>query len=358
MCLSTHAFDYAAVRCTTISQLSNALGSELLDAYIALTANRKLHTELYVLAQVLKGRVYPNDLWGLIGERIIEAKQEETLHMHLSTCTHGDPKKHAAVERVLLEERKRRCVLEVTLYSQAIEFFEQHWLSGLSAQARHTFELIKPPLKQGQGYAKVHAHAGCAPLPYTPLACAIETREPESADVPLIKITVPSLLNSPMPSVDSHASQGEIPTSNNSNHTNPNTPLRLTSTWVPPSVLETFTEAFEKEIAIQAEPMALSLATRRSGSNALLRNLGLELLVLYAKRGRAEAEGEVYGVAIGNCCGFDGGPTSMEMDWKPLGEGVDVYCVDEEYGYDGDIEIDVENGSTEGSCGDYEDYDM
>jgi hypothetical protein len=50
--------------------------------------------------------------------------------------------------------------------------------------------------------------------------------------------------------------------------------------------------------------MALSLATRRSGSNALLRNLGLELLVLYAKRGRAEAEGEVYVVAIEHCCGW------------------------------------------------------
>jgi hypothetical protein len=39
-----------------------------------------------------------------------------------------DPKKHAVVERVLLEERKKRCAMEVTLYSQAIEFFEQHWL--------------------------------------------------------------------------------------------------------------------------------------------------------------------------------------------------------------------------------------
>lgn len=339
MCLSTNSFDYAAARCTTISQLSNALGSELLDAYIALTANQKLHTELYVLASVLKGRVYPNDLWGLVGERIIEAKQEETLQMHLNTCMHGDPRKHAVVERVLLEERKKRCAMEVTLYSQAIEFFEQHWLSGLSAQARHTFDLIKPPLKQGHA----HAHAGCAPLPCVPLAFSIETREPERTDVPLVKITIPSLLNSPVPS-ESHEAK---PTPNSLNCNNP--PFRLTSTWVPTSVLKTFIEAFEKEIAIQAEPMALSLATRRSGSNALLRNLGLELLVLYAKRGRAEAEGEVYVVAIENCC-----PGASTLDWKPLGEGVDVYCVDEEY----DADVDVENGSTEGSCGDYEEYDM
>ncbi|KAG2738206.1 hypothetical protein P692DRAFT_20882763 [Suillus brevipes Sb2] len=47
MCLSTDSFDYAAARCTTISQLSNALGSELLDAYIALTANQKVSASLH-----------------------------------------------------------------------------------------------------------------------------------------------------------------------------------------------------------------------------------------------------------------------------------------------------------------------
>jgi hypothetical protein len=80
------------------------------------------------VASVLKGRVYPNDLWGLIGERVIEAKQEETLQRHHSACTQADVRMHAAVERILLEERKKRCQMEVTLYSQAIEFFEQHWL--------------------------------------------------------------------------------------------------------------------------------------------------------------------------------------------------------------------------------------
>ncbi|KAG2752594.1 hypothetical protein P692DRAFT_20830060 [Suillus brevipes Sb2] len=343
MCLSPDSFDYAATRCTTISQLSNALGSELLDAYIALTANQKLHTELYVLASVLKGRVYPNDLWGLIGERIIEAKQEETLQRHHSVCTQTDIRMHAAVERILLEERKKRCQMEVTLYSQAIEFFEQHWLSGLSAQARHTFDLIKPPVKQ------THGPAGCVPLPCAPLACLIDTRERDAQmrdDVPLIKITVPSLLNSLMPSISSHsASQAEKPTSNNMDCTNP--PLRLTSTWVTTDVRKAFDEAFEKEVAIQAEPMAISLATRRS--NGLLRNLGLELLILYAKRCRAYAETALYSVAIENCCGFDIGP-STSLGWQRLCDGVDVYCESEDY--------DVENGSTEGSCGDYEDYDI
>jgi hypothetical protein len=149
------------------------------------------------------------------------------------------------------------------------------------------------------------------------LACSIETREPKRTDVPLVKITTPSLLNSPVPSKSHEAKPTpnslNVSTAQSTYHTPipttaflqcNNPPFRLTSTWVPPSVLKTFTEAFEKEIAIQAEPMALSLAARRSGSNALLRNLGLELLVLYAKRGRAEAEGEVYVVAIEHCCGW------------------------------------------------------
>jgi hypothetical protein len=38
------------------------------------------------------------------------------------------------------------------------------------------------------------------------------------------------------------------------------------------------------------------------------------------------------------------------LDWQPLGKDADVYCADDDY--------DVENGSTEGSCGDYEDYDI
>jgi hypothetical protein len=64
-----------------------------------------------------------------------------------------------------------------------------------------------------------------------------------------------------------------------------------------------FDEAFERELAIQAEPIAISLVTRRS--NALLRHLGLELLKLCAKRCRAHAETALYAVAIENCCGFD-----------------------------------------------------
>lgn len=257
---------------------------------------------------MLKDRVFAGDLWELIGERTIEAKQEETLQRHQSVCPREDGGRHAAVERILLEERKKRCQMEVTLYGQAIEFFEQHGLSDLSAQAKHTINLIKPPVRQ------THAATGCVPLPCAPLACSIETRERDAQmrdDEPLVPTAAPSLLNSPMPSIHSHsASQEGKPMSNGLNCTDP--PLRLSSTWVTTDVRKAFDEAFEKELAIQAEPMAISLATRRS--NALLRNLGLELLILYAKKCRAHAETALYSVAIENCCGFDTGP-STSLDW-------------------------------------------
>lgn len=60
---------------------------------------------------MLKDRVFAGDLWELIGERIIEAKQEETLQRHQSVCTRGDGRRHAAVEQILLEKKKKRCCL-------------------------------------------------------------------------------------------------------------------------------------------------------------------------------------------------------------------------------------------------------
>lgn len=48
MCtISTDSFDYEAAR-TGIFQISNALGTDLLDAYIGLTANQKV-SELLLL---------------------------------------------------------------------------------------------------------------------------------------------------------------------------------------------------------------------------------------------------------------------------------------------------------------------
>lgn len=127
-----------------------------------------------------------------------EAKQEETPQRHQRVCPHGAGASgnHAAVERVLLEERTKRCQMEVSLYTQAIEFIAQHWLCELcfrvcagvwfdscscsctslvvasaGAPAELDISLIGPPLR------RMHAFIGCVPVPCAPLACSIETRE-------------------------------------------------------------------------------------------------------------------------------------------------------------------------------------
>src|SRR5271168_2466727 len=74
--------------------------------------------------------------------------------------------------------------------------------------------------------------------------------------------------------------------------------LPLTSTWITTDVQEAFYAAFRRELTLQAELMATSLATNRS--NAYLRNLGLDLLILEAKICRAQAEIALYTLAIEN----------------------------------------------------------
>ncbi|KAG2108984.1 uncharacterized protein F5147DRAFT_652562 [Suillus discolor] len=89
----------------------------------------KLQTELRVLSFLLKDRVYPGDLWEIIGECTIEVKQEAMLLQHQSTCIGGSKgKMHVMIEHLLMEERKKRGQMEVSLYSQAIEHLQQHWL--------------------------------------------------------------------------------------------------------------------------------------------------------------------------------------------------------------------------------------
>ncbi|KAG2120550.1 uncharacterized protein F5147DRAFT_647033 [Suillus discolor] len=92
----------------------------------------KLQTELKVLSFLLKDRVYPGDLWKIIGEHTIEVKQEVMLIQHQSTCIGGSKgKRHVMIEHLLMEERKKRGQMEVSLYSQAIEHLQQHRLHKL-----------------------------------------------------------------------------------------------------------------------------------------------------------------------------------------------------------------------------------
>ncbi|KAG2138134.1 hypothetical protein BD769DRAFT_1384676 [Suillus cothurnatus] len=110
----------------------------MLDAYIGLIASQKLQTELYVLLFLLKDHVYSGDLWELIGKHSIEVKQEEMLCRHQYICTGGDGGRHALVEQVLIDER-RRCQMEVSLYSQAIDRLEQHWIQSSLQAGRPTY---------------------------------------------------------------------------------------------------------------------------------------------------------------------------------------------------------------------------
>ncbi|KAG1894274.1 uncharacterized protein F5891DRAFT_985162 [Suillus fuscotomentosus] len=215
-----------------IVQFSNVLGHEFLDAYIGLIANQKLQTEVYVLSFLLKNRFYPGDLWELVGERSIEAKEEETLH--------------AAVEHVLLEERRKQCQIEVSLYTQAIEVLEQHWLSSLM----ETLLPLHIPLSLVHGNSTLQEER----LTSVCLNCI-----------------------------------GSL--------------LLLSSTWVTADVQKSFYKLFKQELTIQGELMVTSLATRHS--NAYLCNLELDLLILQAKRRCAHAEIALYTMAISNLYGHN-----------------------------------------------------
>jgi hypothetical protein len=126
-------------------------------------------------------------------------------------------------------------------------------------------------------------------------------------------------------------------------------------------VQKAFDEAFKNELALQVDPMAVSLATMHS--NTSLRNSALELLILHAKRCRAHAEMALYSVAVENCCGFDisgrnrscshlliadavaGPPTTLSE--LLLCKDPDMYCTNDEH--------DLKDGM-DGSCGDFEDF--
>ncbi|KAG1859421.1 hypothetical protein C8R48DRAFT_774758 [Suillus tomentosus] len=284
----------------SIFQLSNLLGSEMLDAYIGLIASQKLQTELYVLLFLLKDRVYSGDLWEMIGERSIEVKQEEMLRRHQYICTGGDGGRHALVEQVLMDERRRQCEMEVSLYSQVIDRLEQHWMSRFGARTKHT---IRPSVK-------TVTPANYIPLPCAPLACSIATRETYKAWLPRNNahcfIPCPEHLteknlcsDGSTLSVFSQSSlQAGRPTSCLGSS------ILLSSAWVTSDVQERFFKAFQAELTIQAELMVTSLATRRN--NAHLRNLGLDLLILRAKLHRAQAEMELYRMAMENShiCSF------------------------------------------------------
>jgi hypothetical protein len=79
--------------------------------------------------------------------------------------------------------------------------------------------------------------------------------------------------------------------------------LPLLNTWVTVNAQKTFYEAFKIELTSQAELMAKSLANKRD--SAFMRTVEKDLLTLQAKMRRAEAEIELYTLAIENTHEFN-----------------------------------------------------
>ncbi|KAG1906723.1 uncharacterized protein F5891DRAFT_975465 [Suillus fuscotomentosus] len=305
-CLSPELFDYSTARASTF-ELSNLLGTQFINAYVGLIANQKLQTELYILAYLLKDRVYTGDLWELIGERSIEAKQEESLRRHQITCGGVNEGRHVIVERFLMEERKKQCQMEVSLYSQAIENLEQLRMPYMGVLSKHNIRTPSATLKHAT------AHLPCAPLPCAPLACWIATQEMykawltrngahlEPAAEPSVRNSSPLEGSTPSVLGPPPAAWDRRTMSNNLHHIGP--PSLLLSTWITADVQDTFFKAFQTELDMQSDLMTKSLVARRS--NAYLRNPGLDLLILQAKRHHVHAEIELYTLAIENTHAFN-----------------------------------------------------
>ncbi|KAG1853402.1 hypothetical protein F4604DRAFT_1933296 [Suillus subluteus] len=314
-CLSLQLFDYSTARMDTFN-LSTLLGSKFMDAYVGLIASQKLQTESYILSYLLKDRVYPGDLWELVGERSTEVMQEETLRSHQCICKiNGDGGRHGhvAVERFLVEERRKRCQMEVSLYSQAIEILEQFRIPHIGTPAKHEIKTPSITLRH------VGTPSQCSPLPCAPLACSISTRVKCEAwlmrnDVylnrtgfyPLLESSPPLENSSPLEasapsSLGQPSSAQEEPAYSNLDRIGPSLPLL--STWVTTDVQEAFYEAFQTELDMQSKLMTKSPATRHSNAN--LRNHGLDLLILQAKMHRAQTEITLYTLALENTHAFD-----------------------------------------------------
>ncbi|KAG1817178.1 uncharacterized protein BJ212DRAFT_1299340 [Suillus subaureus] len=131
-------------------------------------------------------------------------------------------------------------------------------------------------------------------------------------------------------------------------------PFSLSSTWVTSDIQEKNFQAFQAELTMQAELMVTSLATRCN--NAHLHNLGLDLLILWAKLCCAQAEMELYMMAIENShvCSFCDNSFSTSPDLivpRCLPEEVDLIQDHE------DDEDEDDDGDGSGSK-DYDDIDI
>ncbi|KAG2126800.1 hypothetical protein DEU56DRAFT_959161 [Suillus clintonianus] len=296
-CLSLQLFDYSTARMDTFN-LSTLLGSKFMDAYVGLIASQKLQTESYILSYLLKDRVYPGDLWELVGERSIEAMQEETLRSHQCICKiNGDGGKAWACGcRAISCGREEETMSDggifvFTGYRNLGAIPNTTYWNSSQARDQDSFRNL-----EACGYAftcEAWLMRNDVYLNRTGFYPPLESSPPLENSSPL-EASPPSSLGQP-------SSAQEEPAYSNLDRIGPSLPLL--STWVTADVQEAFYEAFQTELDMQSKLMTKSPATRHSNAN--LRNHGLDLLILQAKMHRAQTEITLYTLALENTHAFD-----------------------------------------------------
>ncbi|KAG1732528.1 hypothetical protein EDB19DRAFT_1831345 [Suillus lakei] len=192
-----------------------------------------------------------------------------------------------------MEERKKRGQMEVSLYSQAINHLQQHRM------------FVKPDVRSLSAISK--HDVGCASL-----TCPQATREK-------CKAWLNRRHAYPLPNDEAwmencsvlHGSTLSLPefanmhddnwTSDIFNCISPSLPLL--NTWVTINAQEGFCNALHAERACQTGLLAQTLATQ--DNHPYEHNIALEFLILHAKMCRAQAETDLYTMAIEHAREFD-----------------------------------------------------
>ncbi|KAG1786224.1 uncharacterized protein HD556DRAFT_1507598 [Suillus plorans] len=268
----------------------------------SLAPTSHLQTELKVLSFLLKDRVYTGNLWELVGERTIEAKQELMLQQHQNLCAFG------------LKGRKHSGYRTFAAALDAPKFNEARF---------------QPP------FNKLRTCFG----PRTSNLFNIYARQIYGA------------------TSEFSTAHGDKRTSVIMNSIGPSLPIL--NTWVAMDVQEAFYSAFHAEQACQAELLSHSLP-----GHTWQRNIGLEFIILQAKMCRAQAEINLYSIAIAkdrgsifsnNTCG-GASPSSSRFVPPPLPDEMCYYDddIDSELGDFKDFEyflFDTINASADSTVG-------
>ncbi|KAG1768837.1 hypothetical protein EDD22DRAFT_1048310 [Suillus occidentalis] len=185
----------------------------------------------------------------------IEAKHEETLQTHQSLCPHSPgpwaSKKHAAVERVLLEKRKKRCLMEVIVVRiprlSTLELIGCRVLGPLL----RSYQLDKASFELARYKQEKRT--------MLPMSMREETPRPKSNTYDLNTI-----VSKRSHTLDTQSDCSESQEGKKGDCTDP-PDIAPESTWVTTVLQKAFDETFEKELG-QAGLMAVSYPSQRDAA--------------------------------------------------------------------------------------------